>query len=1135
MNCTKRMGSGILILVFCIQLAFPGILIPVRAENENGILQFSDDFSGGMGNWKTDHQGFHPIGEEPALYSDSLNYCSAAPAGGTTCWRAATVTMRVRFSKANSGAMFWLTMRQKGQKFFTAIIRVGSEQSFRYYYNNGSVSASERLFSGENYAVRNDTEYDLKFVNTDERTDAYIKRTDETAYTFAGSAEAAFSESGSVSITSGGVIAAIKDFKIYNDEPGTFYFEKKIVKAKTGATACVAPVNRTGQNSDITYTSQNPECVSVDADGTLHFKKSGKAVITATATDGNEEYQDCFDAFCYDTIDIFGFNGSQRTLYIGEVLNLCAVMRPDNIENKRIKWSCSNDNAEVIGNLDNEKTIKAKKAGDCVITIQSMEQPDLKRTFTVTVIPPPDETLSARFFEGRSRKIPQYFFGMHQSPLDGIGTTKDKQKILDREKQFSGYYDELHVDFTRFMLNTFDWKTGRFRETTSAYPSYTLQNIYTAGNLSDIPYMIVAADTDTADDIVGMVKEIRKVTKNPIFIEMGNETYSLGAYGKYFPTIESFTDRVKEAYPKIKAIDSNIKVAIPIMGYSGDDSDPNTPAGRVAKWDESMLTIKDYCDAVVFHAYSGTNFWEMKSTSDIMNGQAQQAKHELNTAKSIYERFGKEIWISEYGDLPYLFNFANDSNDSKYYAPQSESERARLQYAKSAGNAVSYATRLMNFLNNENITMASYHYFNDMQGFGVIQDDTKLPSWYTFKELGKLLHENEYYHQMTVTEDNKITAYGFGDAKNTKKIVFSNMTNQSASASVGAYRLKKIWSYGGSNPLPDYGIYTDSYTSLPSVIPQPVEYTDEKPSDDISLQPYSITVAEVIDEEKFDEPDIDICFQNGTEQFEGVTVSRGSITDGKFVLNNYSEIATEQEFGDSVIEFDYQFTNGKRLDILFNIQKDSSGKPQYYNHIYFGTGKKLYDTFRMLSSSPEGKMWDNPFLSNHEIELFQNIRYRIKIVKKAGEVSFYVMNRDAENPEYVFCGKLTGKLICNLPGTVVIQSAANSMNSLIPYGLRIYDLSSAQEMYVQNVTVASHDNITDVSCDVYSFAASENAKAIAAVYDDRGKLTGVSMKDVGYSKDKTSIQFNPIHTGSKIKIFVWNQEMTKSLTRVLEQ
>lgn len=1134
MKHIKSIWSRVLVFMLLIQLVNPVVFPLAHAESEVGVLQFSDDFSGGMGQWTTTRQQFHPIGDEPGLYSDNRGYCSAAIAGETTRWGNSTLTVRARFSQAKSDAMLLLNTRENKNQYFTLILRVGTEKSFRYFFKNGTASKSETLLSGANYALEENTDYDIKLVSTDEKVSVYVKRADEAAYMLAGSAAAAFSESGSVSFSSRQMIAKIVDFKIYNDDPGEFYFEKKIVQGKTGATQSVAPVNQ--KNLSVTYTSENPECVSVDADGTLHFLSAGNTVITAAATDGNISYQDSCDVFCYDPVRLFGFNQQQKTLYVGEVLNLCAVMRPDSVENKRIKWSCSNDNAEVFGNLDNEKSIQAKKPGTSVITMQSMDNPALVRRFTVTILPLPEEKLTARFSEGENRKIPQYFFGMHQSPLDQTNTVADKETILNREEKYAGYFRELHLDFTRFMLNQFNWKTGKYQGTPASYPSYTLKNIYTASRLAEIPYMIVAADTDTADDIAGMVREIRKVTDQPIFIEMGNETYDYNAYAKYFPTIESFMDRVREAYPKIKAIDPSIKVAIPLRsGIIDASGDPNTHGGRVAVWDKYMMELKDYCDAVVMHSYSGVDFWEVKSTRDILNGQAQHMAEEENTAKTIFKNFGKEIWISEFGDLPGLFGFAGGQNDDKYFWPQSESERARLQYAKSVGNAVSYAARLMNYLNDENITMASYHYFNDPQSFGVIQDDTKLPNWYMFQKIGEILSGNEYYYKLSPEEENQVTAYGFGTESELQTIVFSNMTNQTAETTVGDRRLKKVWSYGSDNPLPDYGNYTESYTSLPSVIPLPEEHSELGST--ISLAPYSITVCEVTEEVKLAEPDVDIHFQTGTEIFDGATISNGGISDGVFSLNSLGTITTSETFDNGVIEFDYMFVNGSRLDISMNIKRDEDGKMQYYNYLYFSAGNTLYNTFRMISVNENGRMGDNPFLSNHEIALENHVRYRIKIVKKMNEVSFYVMRLDEENPEYQFCGRLVHPKISNEKGEIVLQSMANGACTLIPYQLRIYHPASIRDMYARNLNVTSQNETVSVGCDVYSFAASENAKAIAAVYDG-GRLIGVRQTDVGFKAYKTPVQFEPLPgagTDRTVRIYLWSQDMTRILSEALEQ
>ena len=851
----KKLLATILAIIMCVsQFSFATV------AKETGALQFYDDFSGGLAGWHIDKKQFRTEGMEAALYNDNLNNCTAEIAGQTTRWGNSTVTFGIRFLKT-TGGIFQLYMRRTQTEYFNLIIRPDKEKSFRYRYKNADGAKSETVFS-ENYSISMNVDYLLKIVHSDTQTSVYIKENSDGDYTLVGSIDVGFEQKGTVNITTNGLLCKITDFKIYNDNAGDFYFQNKLVKSKIGTEKDIQPINNTGYEMDITYSSSDSSVVSVDESGKLTFLTGGSAVITAKGSIGDIVYSDSFDVISTGNIKTFGFNGVEEELFVGEAYNICAVIRPDNVENKRIIWTTSDsDMLEIVGKMDDEKTLIAKKAGIVYVTIESVDNPGKKDVLKVTIKEVPKEVSEVTFSQdGYIGEIPQYYFGMHSNPLNAISA--DKNEMLEKEQKNAGYYSDLKLDFIRFMLSDFDWEAGKYPSSSANIPSYSISDIFTAGNKLGIPYIISVGDNDSADKVVAMIKEIKNVTTQPIYIEMGNESWAIG-HKKHFATVEDFAERVKEVYTQVKAFDENIKISVPVFEWQSCENykkltNPSEQQKRLSLWNDGLLAIKDYYDAVVIHRYSGTESWAKESTTEIMGNFYNKMLSDTRDLNDLEENFtGKEIWITEFGDLPKIFTFPKSYgyysiNDDKYFNVQSESERARLQYGKSVGNAVGYATRLLNFLNNDKVTMASYHCFDDAQCFGVIQDDTKLPNWYMFEKMGEVLDESTHYYKLNADNDNKVTAYGFGDSKSIKKVVFSNLSNQSAASSIGDYKLKKLWSYGDDNPLPDYGTYLmETYTSLPSVIPLPKEVKGDIEAS-VSLEPYSIVVAEIYDTSETD-------------------------------------------------------------------------------------------------------------------------------------------------------------------------------------------------------------------------------------------------------------------------------------------
>ena len=476
----KKVMAILMTILLCFQM-FPKAF----ADEENGILQFADDFSGGLAGWNIEKKQFLTKGTEAALYNDNQRSCTATVAGETTRWGAVTATFGINFISSDDG-VFQLRLRNGTDDYFSMLLRPTKNASFRYLYKNGSKTKSETAFAS-NYTLNLNTDYQIKLVHTDTQTSVYAKEAGETAYTKIGSADIAMSSTGSIYFSTSKLYCKITDFKVYNNNPGEFYFADKLVKQKKGETLSVRAVNKTGKTAKITYSSSNPDVVSVDSNGTLAFLSGGKAVITATAVIDGETCSDSFDAICTGTITTFGFNGRTLEMYTGDVANVCAVIRPDNVENKRVIWTSSDNGIiEIFGEIDDEKSLVAKSAGTATITISSVDSPNKTDKLTVTVTDPPTEETNISFTRDTyKREIPEYYFGMHANPLNNISA--DKAEMLTKENAAAQMYKELNLDFIRFMLSDFDWKMGKYPTAAANIPSYSMSDIYTAGKEAGIP------------------------------------------------------------------------------------------------------------------------------------------------------------------------------------------------------------------------------------------------------------------------------------------------------------------------------------------------------------------------------------------------------------------------------------------------------------------------------------------------------------------------------------------------------------------------------------------------------------------------------------------------------------------------
>ena len=130
-------------------------------------------------------------------------------------------------------------------------------------------------------------------------------------------------------------------------------------------TATVRPDN--ADNRKVTWSSDKTDVATVDGAGRVTAVKAGEAVVTVTTEDGGKT------ATCRVTVKAKAVNvtevtldRTELTLTEGETETLTATVRPDNADNKKVKWS--SDKTEVA-TVDGAGRVTAVKAGEAVVTV----------------------------------------------------------------------------------------------------------------------------------------------------------------------------------------------------------------------------------------------------------------------------------------------------------------------------------------------------------------------------------------------------------------------------------------------------------------------------------------------------------------------------------------------------------------------------------------------------------------------------------------------------------------------------------------------------------------------------------------------------------------------------------------------
>lgn len=207
-------------------------------------------------------------------------------------------------------------------------------------------------------------------------------------------------------------VAKVEDGKVTTLSSGTTYIKAKVGdKEASCKVSVIVPLTGIKLNeesiellkgqTDTLITTFNPEdttflgkanfkssdesVITVNEDGKLTAIKEGKATITATVKDGENE----FSAICEVTVKEIPLNTitidkKDFELNVSETEKLNVIFEPENTtDDKTIEWSSSD---ESIVSVDNEGVVTAKAEGTAIITAKVGEK-EAQITITAKIIP----------------------------------------------------------------------------------------------------------------------------------------------------------------------------------------------------------------------------------------------------------------------------------------------------------------------------------------------------------------------------------------------------------------------------------------------------------------------------------------------------------------------------------------------------------------------------------------------------------------------------------------------------------------------------------------------------------------------------------------------------------------------------
>ncbi len=487
-------------------------------------------------------------------------------------------------------------------------------------------------------------------------------------------------------------------------------------------------------------------------------------------------------------------------------------------------------------------------------------------------------------------RIPESFFGVGREYIYGIN--KANLKSVTSPDLIQAMKD-LKVKNVRgpagTIANYYLWKKGyMFTADEPDYKNYyakehekgkgkgvrpiTLAEVYEETIALDVPSVFaVNVVSQSPVEIAEMVTEIRKLTKRPIFLEMGNELFEPEETST-FTTCREYVAKVREINKAVKAVDPEVKVGVVCPSYPFPEktmiksairslvNTNNKPIDRYLEWDDILAANSDAFDAVILHPYI---FFKPENATPeslmaFMFAWNAAGQESLKDYAKIFP--GKKIWMTEYNVLTWSVFREKDPELKK-----------KFQLMKNQGCAVANMDTIMSFIDSGIVELSDVHTFADGQGFGLVQrwgsGYVKLPNYYTFQAVGTLIDENPFYYRMKaekasssrmllafghvsqgpelyMADYENVGVWGFGDSKGIKKVLFINRTPFESSLSLKDSKMRRIWSYGGRDAIPEFLSWKRDWTAPPDNIPLP-DLRKGEFADSVKINAYSALIVEL--------------------------------------------------------------------------------------------------------------------------------------------------------------------------------------------------------------------------------------------------------------------------------------------------
>ena len=167
----------------------------------------------------------------------------------------------------------------------------------------------------------------------------------------------------------------------------------------------ITPENATIQS--VVWSSRNPKAATVDENGLVTGVARGEALIEAKTADGSNITAQYYLGVTQDVTEISIKEEEVIVQTKRSAPQLHVTLLPQNASNRKVTWNSSD---ESVATVNAYGSIAGKKAGECIVTVSSVSNPEVSASIPVRVIQPVTDIqfitpAGLSFYIGESRQL----------------------------------------------------------------------------------------------------------------------------------------------------------------------------------------------------------------------------------------------------------------------------------------------------------------------------------------------------------------------------------------------------------------------------------------------------------------------------------------------------------------------------------------------------------------------------------------------------------------------------------------------------------------------------------------------------------------------------------------------------------